>query len=379
MMCFHQFGDVIYILLDELNHTINHDASLSQFKKEDLFRTVLSRLGAAAAKSPVTGGFGCSMFAVWGPRTQTGELFTARNLDWASDLGINHHKIVAVYHPTGFNSYATIGYVGIIGALAGINDKGMSVHEATLEENEMSFYGFPWSLRLRYVMENAHNLQTALNLWDTTNNTVSFNHMISSSSDLPAAPAVVLETMKNYNAFFFDNDPREAQAMVQGQHIGAPLPNAVWRTNHPYDPVTSKHFLWSDNLSSWTVQRCTLPTAPFFPLLVLLLCEFWWIRLFSSFHFLLDMFIHEAFSSYGNNKVAIGPLQALNVTAIAADKGSDPYHCHGNKGSNIMSIMFQPGKAKIWAAWEDGAGASWVPAPCAAYVEMDLSVFFGAN
>jgi hypothetical protein len=252
-----QFGDLIYILLDELNHTITQDNSLSEFKKTAIFNSALARLGKIAAKSGIKGGFGCSMFAVWGPRTSTGELFTARNLDWASDLGIAQHKLVTIYHPTGSHSYATIGYVGIVGSLAGISDQKMTVHEATLEENEMSFFGFPWSLRLRYVMENANDLQSALKIWDSTNNTVSFNHMISSASELPAVPAVVIETMKDYNAFFFDNDPREANAMVQGQHIGAPLPNAVWRTNHPYDPVTSQHFLWSDAIGSWTVERCT--------------------------------------------------------------------------------------------------------------------------
>jgi hypothetical protein len=93
----------------------------------------------------------------------------------------------------------------------------------------------------------------------------------------------------------------------------------------------------------------------------------------------VDMFIHEAFLSYQTNGIPIGVNEALNVTAIAADKGTDPYHCHGKKGSNIMSIMFQPGQAKIWAAWEDGSGAQWVPAPCAAYIEMDLSVFFNSS
>ena len=32
------------------------------------------------------------------------------------------------------------------------------VHEANLEENEITFSGFPWVLRLRYVMEYASDL-----------------------------------------------------------------------------------------------------------------------------------------------------------------------------------------------------------------------------
>ena len=35
--------------------------------------------------------------------------------------------------------------------------EGITVHEANLEEDEETFLGFPWLLRLRYIMENAHN------------------------------------------------------------------------------------------------------------------------------------------------------------------------------------------------------------------------------
>ena len=49
----------------------------------------------------------------------------------------------------------TFGYLGVWGALAGMSANGLTVHEANLEENEITFDGFPWLLRLRYIMENA--------------------------------------------------------------------------------------------------------------------------------------------------------------------------------------------------------------------------------
>ena len=43
-----------------------------------------------------------------------------------------------------------------------------------------------------------------------------------------------------------------------------------------------------------------------------------------------------------------------------------------------MSIVYDPSKATLWAAWEDGTGAKgWRPAACNAYVELDLSSWFG--
>ncbi len=49
----------------------------------------------------------------------------------------------------------TFGYIGVWGALAGMSANGITVHEANLEENEITFDGFAWLLRLRYIMENA--------------------------------------------------------------------------------------------------------------------------------------------------------------------------------------------------------------------------------
>ena len=106
----------------------------------------------------------CSMFGVWGARTVGGHVFGCRNLDWAvrcgvradgsmgalvshtmhdlicargsqPDLGLNQWKLVTVYRPNdGSIAHATIGYVAMYGALAGMSSAGISVSEANLEE-----------------------------------------------------------------------------------------------------------------------------------------------------------------------------------------------------------------------------------------------------
>ena len=59
-----------------------------------------------------------------------------------------------------------------------------------------------------------------------------------------------------------------------GQHIGFPLKEAVWRTNHGYDPVIREHYEWSQSPSTWSMQRY--------------------------------MFIHDAFVYYDSVKAKIG-------------------------------------------------------------------------
>eukprot|EP00003_Mantamonas_plastica_P014101 TRINITY_DN2450_c0_g1_i2.p2 TRINITY_DN2450_c0_g1~~TRINITY_DN2450_c0_g1_i2.p2 ORF type:complete len:299 (+),score=110.28 TRINITY_DN2450_c0_g1_i2:442-1338(+) len=287
------------------------------------------------------------MFGVWGNRTN-GELFSGRNLDWEKDTGIAQFKCVTVYHPTDTGyPHATFGFMGMWGALAGMSSQGLSVHEANLEENEITFDGFPWVLRLRYVMENAKNLQEGIKVWKSTKNTVGFNHMITSASDAKTGgpAAVAMETMYDYTAFFNDNDPREANATYKGEQIGFPLSEVVWRTNHGYDPTIRQHYEWSQSPSSWSMQRY--------------------------------MMAHDGFKWYDEAKVNIGFEQAINMTSILGDKGHHQFTCTDNTdGSNVLSVAFQPGAQVAWAAWENGHLDSWRPAACNTYVEIDLKPVF---
>ena len=66
-----------------------------------------------------------SMFAVWGSRTEGGSLYSARNLDWNKDTGVNRHKVVMVVVPDdGGIPSATLGFACLYGTLAGMSAKG---------------------------------------------------------------------------------------------------------------------------------------------------------------------------------------------------------------------------------------------------------------
>lgn len=146
------------------------------------------------------------MFAMWGSRTAGGQLFSARNLDWNKDTGINKNKLVMVVVPSdGSVPSVSLGFVGMYGTLAGMSAARLTVHEANLEEDLITFRGFPWALRLRYIMEFSRDLSEARRLWEATHNTVGFNHMVASATD---HSAIAMETMYNYTAYFSDNDPR---------------------------------------------------------------------------------------------------------------------------------------------------------------------------
>jgi len=69
----------------------------------------------------------CSFFAAWGEHTVDGHLFASRNLDWTSNTGINEWALLTVYVPDEGSAYATVGYVGLPGAIAGLSERGMAV------------------------------------------------------------------------------------------------------------------------------------------------------------------------------------------------------------------------------------------------------------
>jgi hypothetical protein len=85
---------------------------------------------------------------------------------------------------------------------------------------------------------------------------------------------MVEETMYGYTAYFLDDDPRyvfsdlspmlkkmfrEAVATYNNSgtmvQIGFPLKEAVYRTNHGYDPKIRANYEWGQSPTTWSMRR----------------------------------------------------------------------------------------------------------------------------
>ena len=51
-----------------------------------------------------------------------------RNLDWDANSGINKHKLITIWKIKDTIPHATIGFAGVIGALTGMSQAGITVH-----------------------------------------------------------------------------------------------------------------------------------------------------------------------------------------------------------------------------------------------------------
>jgi len=284
-------------------------------------------------------------------------VLSGRNLDWNHDTGINRYKLITVFHPpeVGRHAHATFGFGGLIGALAGMSAAGLTTHEANLESNRDSFRGFPWLLRLRYVLERAADLESAKAVWLATNNTVGFNHMVASAKD---GAALVIETNAITSAFFSDNDPREKAAAFPGPGgrtiRGDPMAEALYRTNHGFAASIISHYMW--NATNAYVD--------------------------SDHRYHL---IAERLRAYEQSGQKANVTTAVHLTSLAAQKGPDYDVCTApfgpDHGSNVLSVATDPTSLIAYAAWEDGNGfgtapGNWRPAGCNAYLEIDLRQWF---
>lgn len=70
----------------------------------------------------------CSFMATWGSKTKGGKLYTMRNLDWEANTGLNKYKLITIWKIKDTIPHATIGFYGVIGALTGISQAGLTVH-----------------------------------------------------------------------------------------------------------------------------------------------------------------------------------------------------------------------------------------------------------
>ena len=162
--------------------------------------------------------------------------------------------------------------------------------------------------------------------------------------------AVVMETNAKHTGFFGAMDPIEKAANIPSGNgtmvTGAPLPEAVFRSNHGFDPEIVSHFMWNKT-------EAYADSA-------------------LRYHLM-----SKQIAEYEAEGTVIGPAEAVNITSLVGQKGSDYYHCNpGTGGSNVLSVAYFPAGQKLWAAWEDGQNATWTPAACAAYVEIDFSRWF---
>jgi len=144
-----------------LDHLIECEAAVKAANREHsliLFANTVYDLSST---------MGCSTVIVEKNRSKTGEPLFGRNFDWLPTQGITEHTLIAVHHPEGKRSFATITITPIIGCISGMNDAGLCVtlNEIHLNESKQKapfdWTGTPVMLAFRKVLEDCTTVEEA--------------------------------------------------------------------------------------------------------------------------------------------------------------------------------------------------------------------------
>jgi hypothetical protein len=102
----------------------------------------------------------CSMIGAWGEALGKDGLLTARALDWSVHGPFRDYPEIVIYHAQDSteNTFLNLGWIGWIGSITGLNDKGMSIHEIGVAFPDSEFgsesrFGVPFTFLLRDVLQ----------------------------------------------------------------------------------------------------------------------------------------------------------------------------------------------------------------------------------
>ncbi len=133
---------------------------------------------------------GCTSFGTWDAKSQDGSMIIGRNFDFYVGDKFAEDKIVAFMAPTKGYKFMTVTWGGFIGAVSGMNEKGLAVTINAAKTNMPSGSATPVSLVTREILQYAKNINEAIAIAKTRKMFVSESFLVASAAD---HKAVVIE------------------------------------------------------------------------------------------------------------------------------------------------------------------------------------------
>lgn len=148
---------------------------------------------------------GCTSFGVWNEKTPDGKLLIGRNFDFYVGDEFAKEKIIAFVRPDSGYFHAFVTWGGMMGAVSGMNEKGLTVTINAANSNVVLSAATPVSLVARQILQYASNISEAVAVASKFDVFVSELFLIGSAADNKAViiekrpgSQVVYETKNNY-------------------------------------------------------------------------------------------------------------------------------------------------------------------------------------
>ena len=125
---------------------------------------------------------GCSFYSVWGKATANNHLYQMRNLDWHMHTGIQNYPVVTIYEPDDGYKHANIGFAGMIGVIAGMNENGIALSEVGSDFGDAeTLYGIPFPFLFRDILYYDLRLSDGLSRIQNATRTNQYHYCICDS------------------------------------------------------------------------------------------------------------------------------------------------------------------------------------------------------
>jgi isopenicillin-N N-acyltransferase-like protein len=133
---------------------------------------------------------GCTSFGVWNTKSADTTLVLGRNFDFFVGEGFAEDKLICFYKPASGYKFMFITWGGMIGAVSGMNEKGISVTINAAKSAVPSGSATPISILAREILQYAKNIDDAYAIAKKRTTFVSESILIGSKAD---NKAVIIE------------------------------------------------------------------------------------------------------------------------------------------------------------------------------------------
>lgn len=133
---------------------------------------------------------GCTSFGTWNDQSQDSTMIIGRNFDFYVGDKFAEDKIVAFFNPSKGYKLMTVTWGGFVGAVSGMNEKGITVTINAAKTDLPSGSATPVSLVAREILQYAKNIDEAIAITRKRKMFVSESFLVGSAAD---NKAIVIE------------------------------------------------------------------------------------------------------------------------------------------------------------------------------------------